>query len=76
MNVYILDENENPLPIGSVGLMWAGGACMSIGYLNLPNKMVERYHPDKFLNNEYVGFLPQVCFHSFRVLSLGGLFLL
>ena len=49
--VYILDENMNPLPIGQPGVMWAGGAGISEGYLNLPQKTSERYKPDPFLNN-------------------------
>lgn len=53
-NVYILDENENPLPIGSIGVMWAGGLCVSRGYLNLPEKTTERYRVDKFVDDGYV----------------------
>lgn len=50
-NVYILDENENPIPIGQTGLMWVGGAAVSRGYLNLPELTSMRYKHDKFLNN-------------------------
>ena len=42
-NVYVLDEDMNPVPIGEPGVMWAGGACVSKGYLNLPEKTSERY---------------------------------
>lgn len=48
-NVYILDEDLQPLPIGTVGVMWAGGAGISRGYLNLPQKTSERYKPDPFV---------------------------
>ncbi|KAJ3575349.1 hypothetical protein NP233_g1159 [Leucocoprinus birnbaumii] len=48
-SVYILDpETTEPLPIGSKGLMWAGGACVSRGYVNLPEKTAERYQLDPF----------------------------
>lgn len=48
-NVYVLDpDTAEPLPIGSPGIMWAGGACVSRGYLNLPEKTAERYRPDPF----------------------------
>ncbi|KAJ7069779.1 nonribosomal peptide synthetase 12 [Mycena amicta] len=49
--VYILDESMKVVPIGSPGMMWAGGACVSRGYLNLPNKTQERYKRDPFLND-------------------------
>ncbi len=49
--VYVLDENRNPLPIGEVGEMWAGGDCVSAGYLKNPALTAERYAPDPFLGN-------------------------
>jgi amino acid adenylation domain-containing protein len=51
--VYVLDENRNPCPIGEVGEMWAGGACVSAGYLNNPGLNEERYAPDPFLGDGY-----------------------
>ncbi|PIL22505.1 transporter [Ganoderma sinense ZZ0214-1] len=50
-NVYVLDEDMNPVPIGEPGVMWAGGACVSKGYLNLPEKTSERYKLDSFKND-------------------------
>ncbi|KAG9230506.1 hypothetical protein BJ875DRAFT_499075 [Amylocarpus encephaloides] len=50
-NVYILDEDENPVPVGSTGLMWVGGAAVSKGYLNLPELTSTRYKLDKFAND-------------------------
>jgi non-ribosomal peptide synthetase component F len=47
-NVYILDDNENPVGIGEPGVMWAGGPGVSKGYLNLPELTATRYKPDKF----------------------------
>ncbi|KAF4828146.1 Adenylate-forming reductase [Colletotrichum tropicale] len=47
-NVYVLDENENPVPIGQPGVMWAGGPGVSRGYLNLPELTSQRYKLDKF----------------------------
>lgn len=52
-DVYILDENENPLPIGGVGLMWAGGRCVSRGYLNLPEETSKKFKLNKFVNDGY-----------------------
>ncbi len=46
--VYILDEDLNPLPIGEKGQMWAGGDCVTAGYLANPDLTAERYRPDPF----------------------------
>ncbi|MEM7340675.1 MAG: amino acid adenylation domain-containing protein [Actinomycetota bacterium] len=47
--VYVLDEQRRPLPIGEVGEMWAGGDCVTAGYLHNPELTAERYAPDPFL---------------------------
>ena len=47
--VYVLDENRQPLPIGEVGEMWAGGDAVTAGYLNNPDLTDERYADDPFL---------------------------
>ncbi|KDR82824.1 hypothetical protein GALMADRAFT_134375 [Galerina marginata CBS 339.88] len=50
-SVYVLDDNMQPLPIGAVGVMWAGGAGITRGYVNLPEKTAERYVLDPFTND-------------------------
>ena len=50
-NVYVLDEDIQPVPIGQPGIMWAGGAGISRGYVNLPEKTAERYRLDPFAND-------------------------
>jgi amino acid adenylation domain-containing protein len=47
--VYVLDPDLRPLPIGEVGEMWAGGDCVSAGYLDNDRLNAERYAPDPFL---------------------------
>ncbi len=47
--VYILDENRQPCKIGEVGEMWAGGYCVSKGYINNATLTEERYADDPFL---------------------------
>ncbi|RSM01196.1 hypothetical protein CEP52_008643 [Fusarium oligoseptatum] len=47
-NVYILDDDENPVKIGEPGIMWAGGDGVSRGYLGMPDLTKTRYKPDKF----------------------------
>ncbi|KAJ2898600.1 Adenylate-forming reductase [Zalerion maritima] len=49
--VYLLDENENPIPIGDPGVMWAGGHGISRGYVGLPEKTAEKYRLDKFASD-------------------------
>lgn len=54
--VYVLDENRRPCRIGEVGEMWAGGDCVTAGYLDNPELTAERYAPDPFLGNGRVMF--------------------
>lgn len=46
--VYVLDEQLRPVETGEVGEMWAGGACVTAGYLGNPELTAERYRPDPF----------------------------
>jgi D-alanine--poly(phosphoribitol) ligase subunit 1 len=47
--VYVLDENRQPCKIGEIGEMWAGGTCVTAGYLANDELTAERYVPDPFL---------------------------
>jgi acyl-coenzyme A synthetase/AMP-(fatty) acid ligase len=49
--VYILNEKMEPCAIGEVGEMWAGGDCVSAGYIGNEPLTAERYVPDPFLGN-------------------------
>ena len=64
-NVYILDEHMVPVPIGRPGVMWAGGAGITRGYVDLPDKTAERYKIDPFTNDGYVGLV----YIEFSILS-------
>ncbi len=46
--VYVLDKNLRPVAIGEKGEMWAGGNCVTAGYLANPALTHERYRPDPF----------------------------
>lgn len=37
-----------PVPVGEVGNVWAGGAGVARGYVDLPDKTTERFRPDPF----------------------------
>ncbi|GAA1518017.1 hypothetical protein GCM10009677_59210 [Sphaerisporangium rubeum] len=54
--VYVLDENRRPCAIGETGEMWAGGDCVSAGYLRDPELTSERYAPDPFLGGRRMMF--------------------
>ncbi|KAL0961153.1 hypothetical protein HGRIS_006125 [Hohenbuehelia grisea] len=47
-NVYVLDEDMKPVPIGAPGVMWAGGSGITRGYVGLPEKTAEKYKLDPF----------------------------
>ncbi len=47
--VYILNEHMQPCRIGEIGEMWAGGDCVTAGYLANDILTAERYRPDPFL---------------------------
>jgi acyl-coenzyme A synthetase/AMP-(fatty) acid ligase len=47
--VYVLDQDLAPCRIGDKGEMWAGGDCVTAGYLKNPQLNAERYRPDPFL---------------------------
>ncbi len=49
--VYILNDKMEPCKIGEVGEMWAGGDCVSTGYIGNEQLTNERYVPDPFLGN-------------------------
>jgi len=56
-NVYILDEEENPVPFGGKGIMWVGGAGVTKGYINLPELTTSRFKEDKFCQYGYISSL-------------------
>lgn len=45
---YILDDNLEPVPIGTIGELFIGGKGLSLGYLNRPELNEERFIADPF----------------------------
>lgn len=48
VQLYILDEEMAPVPIGEPGELYVGGVQVAIGYLNRPALTAERFIPDPF----------------------------
>jgi amino acid adenylation domain-containing protein len=50
--VYILDEQMNPLPPGQTGELYAAGDGLARGYLNNPEATAEKFVPNPFASGE------------------------
>jgi amino acid adenylation domain-containing protein len=48
LQVYLLDENRQPVAVDQVGEIYVGGAGVARGYLNRPELNVERFLADPF----------------------------
>jgi len=46
--IYILDQDLNPVPIGVIGEMWIGGLSVGRGYLNQPELTAEKFVENPF----------------------------
>ncbi|HHM21730.1 MAG TPA: amino acid adenylation domain-containing protein, partial [Bacteroidetes bacterium] len=52
--IYILDKNKQPVPIGVPGELYVGGAGVTKGYLNRPQLTNQRFiAPPKWLNTQH-----------------------
>ena len=47
-HTYVLDDDRTPVPPGSEGELYVGGACLAREYLNLPEKTAEAFVADPF----------------------------
>jgi long-subunit acyl-CoA synthetase (AMP-forming) len=52
LQLYLLDRNREPVPIGVAGEIYVGGAGVARGYLNRPELNQERFIPDIFRPGE------------------------
>lgn len=50
--VYVLNDEQQPLPPGQPGRLWLGGVCVGGGYLNRPEKTAQAFVPNPFRRGE------------------------
>lgn len=48
--IYVLDGNGNPVPVGSEGEIYIGGAGVTLGYLNKPQHTAQRFVDHRWFN--------------------------
>ena len=52
MRFHVFDENRKPVPIGTPGELWIGGAGIAQGYLKRPELTAERFAIDPALDGK------------------------
>ncbi len=50
--VYVMDEYQQPVPVGVPGELYLGGVGVGRGYLNRPDLTAERFIPNPFSNSQ------------------------
>ncbi|NQE37638.1 non-ribosomal peptide synthetase [Microcoleus asticus] len=50
--IYLLQKDGEPIPLGVGGELYIGGICLARGYLNRPDLTAEKFIPNPFKHNE------------------------
>ncbi len=64
--VYILDQDRNPLPVGLPGEIYVGGRGVAFGYINRPEETAERFLKNPFVRGEEAVFYRTGDFGRYR----------
>lgn len=46
--IYLLDSERAPVPLGAIGELWIGGECLARGYRRRPDLTAERFFPNPY----------------------------
>lgn len=65
-SIYILDDYLRPVPVGTTGIMWAGGDGVSKGYLGLDDLTSKRFLADPFRGGYVMVFLTNAKYSNFN----------
>ncbi|WP_207385403.1 non-ribosomal peptide synthetase [Legionella cincinnatiensis] len=52
-SVYVLDDYLTPMPVGAIGDLYIGGACLARGYLNRPDLTAKQFMTHPLYNRLY-----------------------
>ncbi|KAF9994856.1 hypothetical protein BGZ65_009508, partial [Modicella reniformis] len=50
--IYILDNHDQPVPLGAIGELYIGGVGVARGYLNRPDLTAKAFFPDPFAGDQ------------------------
>ncbi|MEG4345419.1 amino acid adenylation domain-containing protein [Microcoleus sp. A003_D6] len=50
--IYLLQRDGEPIPLGVAGELYIGGICLARGYLNRPDLTAEKFIPNPFRQNK------------------------
>jgi len=54
LSLHVLDQDMEPVSVGTVGELYVGGAGVSLGYLNRPALTRQRFLPDPFRHSSTI----------------------